>query len=520
MPAPISGEKIDELAVLKDRKDLSAREKAERLGVTHPIVLKYERMMEEMGISIEYLSMFNDKEKQLIFNPDFGKRKSNLAEIDAQHYLQKIRDSYRKKSKYTRKSAFKEHKEKHKEKAGKQARFYKALKDEEKAGSKQLRLAQVYHPGEVFFVDFAGAKLPYGENNELEANFIVGCYGHSSLQKYRATASQTTGEWLGFIQDCQYWAGGKVLRIVHDNTTSLVATPLPNLKLNKIYQVFKRHFDFIVSPIPKKMPNYNALAEVSVKIFTSEVLPLLESMSFNTLEEMNEVIAEQEDIINSRVLTGDIESRKVRFFRDEVPALGALPDVPFEMPENIRKIKPPSTWNFDVDGVDYPIPYDDQITTVTLLIRKHEIEVMADGDSLCVHTRLKRGEIHDINPSHLPEKYRDYFKENQAFFADWARDIAPSVVKFVNKQYNGVSTPDYDARRACKRMQALHEGVDESLFIGCCDYLVSHGEFDIEALDAAISSDLANPDISADCLALLAQFDAQNNSNNGGKHVH
>lgn len=520
MPAPISGEKIDELAVLKDRKDLSSREKAERLGVTHPIVLKYERMMEEMGISTTYLSMFNDKEKQLIFNPDYGKRKSHLVDIDAEFYLKKIQASYKKKSKYTRKSAFKEHKEKYKDKAGKQARFYKALKDEEKSGSKQLRLSQTYHPGEVFFVDFAGAKLPYGDNDELEANFIVGCFGHSGLQKYRATASQTTGEWIGFIQDCQYWAGGKVLRIVHDNTTSLVTFTSTGVKLNKIYQVFKRHFGFIVTPIPKKMPNYNALAEVSVKIFTSEVLPILEGMSFDTLEEMNEAIAQQENIINNRILTGDIESRKASFVRDEVPALGALPDAPFEIPEKVRKIKPPSTWNFDVDGVDYPIPYDDKITIVTLLIRKHEIEVMADGESLCVHTRLKRGEIHDVDPSQLPEKYRDYFKENQAFFADWASDIAPSVVTFVNKQFNGVSTPDYEGRKACKRMQELHDGVDEALFIGCCDYLVSHDEFDVEALDAAISSDLANPNISADCLALLAQFDVQENSNKGGKHVH
>ncbi len=520
MPNPITGEQIDLIAELKERNNLSSREKGRVIGVTHPVILNYERQMEELGISTAYLSMFNDKEKQLLFHPEHPKRESHLAEVEAPLYLKKIKASYRKKSKYTRKSAFKEHKEKYKEKAGKASRFYKALRDSEKAGSKQLKLSQIYHPGEVFFVDFAGVKLIYGENDELEANFIVGCFGHSNFLKYRATATQTTGEWLGFIQYSQYWAGGKTIRLVHDNTTSLVTSPLPDLRLNKIYQVFKRHFNFIVNPIPKKMPNFNALAEASVKIFTSEVFPNLEKMKFKTLEEINEVIAKYEDKINRRILTGDIESRMDKFIRDELPALGVLPEKGFVMPEMVRKIKPPSTWNFVVDGVRYPIPYDEEITYVTLLIRKKEIEVMSGSKTLCVHTRLKRGDIHDITPTHLPKKYQKYFVETQAHFVNWAKDIAPSVVKFVDEQFNGVSTPDYEGRKACKRIQVLHEESELSLFIGCCDYLVSHDEFDIEALAEAISSDLANPIITADCLALLDQFNAPSNPTNGDNYVH
>ena len=151
---------------------------------------------------------------------------------------------------------------------------------------------------------------------------------------------------------------------------------------------------------------------------------------------------------------------------------------------------------------------------------KKEIEVKEGNKTLCVHTRLKRGEIHDIDPSQLPKKYQNYFIENQAFFADWANDKAPSVLTLVNKQFNGVSTPDYHARKACKRIQELHEDAEESLFIGCCDFLVSRDEYDVEVLAEAISSDIVNPTIAADCRALLAQFNTPDNSTNGDNYVH
>jgi hypothetical protein len=280
------------------------------------------------------------------------------------------------------------------------------------------------------------------------------------------------------------------------------------------------HFGFIPCPIPRKSPKFNALAEISVKIFEMGILPKLRAMKFNTLIEMNEFINKMTYKINRRILSGDIESRYDKFLRDEQPALQCLPAKDFDFPLQTRDIKVPKTWNFKQDGVSYPIPHNPNVKRVILLVRKHEIEVKSKGRTLCIHKRLRPGERHQINPVHLPKKYQKYYIEDEAYFVAWAETLAPVVVELIKAQFNGVSKPDYDGRNACLKIKKLCKEGHKKAFIECCAFVVAYEEFNYEALSRAMESNVTDDEVVDRCLYLFIQTHDKNTKDGGNHYAH
>lgn len=529
MSEKISGELIKQIALLSECSTYSTRRLAIRLGISHTACGDYQKQIKVLGIDYQYLSQFNDIDVETIFHPNFPQRQSKLFNVDADYYLTLIRttgtkaNGQRKKGGYTKKLAYKEY-EKKAEAAGERAtcraNFYRILRLAEGNKDNTPCWYNDYQPGEAFFEDFVGPTIKYGEHNEFTAYFIVGCFGYSGYQFYRATNTQKTEAWLSFKQDVFFKANGRTVIVVHDNAKPLVTSPIPHLKLNKTYKAFVQHFGFIVRPIPRKSPNFNALAENSAKIFELQVLPLLEQQQFKTLDEINEFIGARLEEINHELREGELESPHEKFYHDEQPALLPLPAKPFEMPEKTRYFKPPKDWKFKVDGIKYPIPHHPNVNKVTVLIRKNEIEVIGNGKSLCIHERLKAGQKHQRDPSHIHEKFKKYLVEDQAYFTNWASNFSPALVSIVNAQFNGVSSPDFTGRTACLEIQRLAKETADQTFLSCCEHVVAHGDLTVPELAEAIRHDVTNPQVVDECLQLLEQLTTQSGSSLGDNYVH
>lgn len=513
MPKKISGEKIAHIVRLRTL-NLSAREKAKIVGVKHPTISFYERRIDELQVTSELIDSLSDSDKQALFHPKIS-RSSKKAPIDYEEIHKKLNAPQPSKGKYLLKHACEEQKEKYGDAADCRSGFYAKIGDYRNALPQKESLYRDYQPGEAFFCDYAGPKVPYGEEDQSTANFIIGCFGNSGYLFLRATDDQKAEQWMSFIQDTFHSLKKQPYRIVHDNGP-LVASAKPNLKFNKMYQAMIDHYGFIVNPTPRKSPNFNALAEISVKIFEIDILPKILRRKFKTLKELNDFIQACLAKINQRILSEDVESRADKFFRDELPAMRDLTETVYDIPLKTRVFKVPKTWSFKYEGVKYPIPHTRGLKRVTVLIRKNEIEIKRNNTTLCVHERLRSGQKHQVNPKHISKKFQKYFTEDQAHFESWASALSPAVVQLVKSQFNGISTPDFEGRAACIQLQKLAKKTTECNFIDCCDYVVSRGELSVEALRNAIKNELADPKLDQLCLLLGAQF----NQPNGEHHVH
>lgn len=514
MPKVLSGEKITQIVRLR-ALNVSAREKAKIVGVKHPTISFYQRRFDELQVTCEFIESLSESDKQALFHPTIAKRSSKKAPIDYEGYHKKINAPQPRKGRYLKKHAYEEHKEEHGDLAHRRSSFYRKMERYAKKQSRKESLPHDYQPGEVFFCDYAGPTLPYGENDEFTANFIAGCFGHSGYLTIRATDTQKAHEWMSFIQDTFHGLKKQPYRIVHDNGP-LVASAKPNSRFNKMYQAMIDHYGFVVNPTPRKSPNFNALAEISVKIFEIDILPKLLRRKFKTLKEINDFIQVHLAKINKRILSEDVESREDKFFRDELPAMRDLTEKVYVIPLQTRVFNVPKTWSFKLEGVKYPIPHTLGLKRVTILIRKQELEIKGNGITLCIHERLRVGQKHKVNPKHLPKKFQPYYTEDQAHFVEWASALSTSVVRLVEEQFNGISIPDFEGRAACIRIKNLANETTKRNFIDCCDYVVSRGELSVDALRNAIKNELADPKLDQLCLLLGAQF----NQPTGEHHAH
>lgn len=517
MPAALSGEQIEQITHLIGNKNYSNRKIAVIVGVSHVTIGYYRKKVEQLGITSEFLLTLDYDEKQQLFHPNYPYRQSKKASVDFLYHLKEINKYNGKKGSPNKKSAWEKEREEKGDNADCLSGFYKKFNAFLKVAGAQPSLPQFYQPGEVFFCDFVGPKLAYGPNDEFEANFAAGCFGYSKYVSYQATDFQTTYDWGAFIQKQFKAANGPTIRVVHDNTTALVRIKDSVRTFNKTYQMMYRHHGFIPCPIPRKSPQFNALAEISVKIFETEILPILRAMKFNTLVEMNEVIDKHTYKINHRILSGDIESRYDKYVRDEMPALQDYPDKDFEFPLKTRDIKVPKTWNFSEDGVKYPIPHNAKIKRVILLVRKQEIEVQSNGKTLCIHERLRPGRRHLITPDHLPKKFQKYYIETEAYFVAWAEKLDSAVVELIQAQFNGVSFPDYKGRNSCMKIQKLCTEDNERQFIECCDFVVTYGELTYEELSEAMECKVTDDEVVDRCLDLFKQVHKKH-PRDGGRH--
>ena len=520
MPAVICGEQIQEIVHLIENTTYSNHKVAELAGVSHVTVASYRKKVASLGVSFTFLETLDALEVQQLFHPNYPYRQSNKVAIPFEEYRARLNINKGKKGAEKIKHCHQDNQEKHGEDADCRSGFYKKTRDELRGAGDETSMPQDYHPGEVFFVDYVGPTIQYGSNDEFTANFIGSCFGHSLLVGYEATDYQKNYDWCSYIQSSFKAAGGVTIRVVHDNTKALVTTPKPNLKLNPVYKLMSKWHKFKPWPTPRYSPTFNALAENSVKIFETDILPELLKRHFDTLEEINTFIRKLTDKINSRIITGDSESRLDKFLRDEVPALLPYPDKDFPFPLQVRNFKVPRTWRFKQDGIPYQIPHTPGVTRVTLLVREDEIEVKSGSRTLCIHKKLKRGEKPKVNPNHLDEKYQKYYIENEAYFVDWASKLSPSAVELVKAQFNGVSTPDYVGREVCLNIQKLCVEGKEKAFIDACDFIANYGEFNYEALEIAMSSNAAHIDNAIRCMDMLDQIERDEMNNRGDSHVH
>lgn len=452
---------------------------------THQTIGRIRQKLIDLDVRWQDIQHLSDSELQALLYPKVVQRVSQKIFPD----FDEIYSELNKKGK-RRKSLrvlHDEHRLKYGKLAYKRSRFNELVR--ENLASRHVCMKQLYQPGEVFFIDYAGTRLKYHvRGKEKYLNVFVGCLGYSKKLFAFATPDMTSKSWILALTKALEHFGGVPEVVQFDNAKAMVTKASRIALLNDNARVFAQHYGCICDTSRVATPTDNSNAEAAVKFITQRILVVMNSdFTFFSVNEVNTHLVKEVEVLNSLPFQKRAESRNELFKTTEQSALIRLPNaalVPFVMQ---KTMKVPSTYLIPYQGHEYSVPYTLVSKEVTVRITDDEFLVFFNGDLVTKHhlseecsgyTRLEE----HMKPAHLAEE-----RKSKSTFMAWAKEIGEDVEKVIEKQYEQTSNAKSRVvGKHCIELQKLCDTCGEEVFSSACHYALEHNWFEPDEIELVI----------------------------------
>jgi transposase len=198
-------------------------------------------------------------------------------------------------------------------------------------------MRQRHAAGDKLFVDWAGDTVPVidaATGEERRAHIFVAALGASNFTYAEARWTETLPDWIGAHVNALAAIGGVPKALVPDNLKAGITKPSRyEPGINQTYQDLADHYGCVVLPTRIRKPRDKAKVEVAVQIVERFVLAKLRNRRFFSLAELNAAIKGCVSAINAKIMRKIGASRVELLVTIDRPALGALPDKPYEYAE-------------------------------------------------------------------------------------------------------------------------------------------------------------------------------------------
>lgn len=334
-----------------------------------------------------------------------------------------------------------------------------------------ISMRQYYQPGEVCFVDFAGKRIPWIDQETGEeqwAEVFVGVLGYSQNVFAIALRSQKLEDWLEAHQKMFAYYGGVTQLVVPDNLKSAVTKPGKVPEVNPSYMELSEHYGFVIEPARVRKPQDKSLAEIGVLLVTRWITVVLRRRTFFSVAEINEALVPLLELLNDRPFKRFEGNRKSRFEEREQAKLSALPHKNFDIGRWLHQQKVNRDYHVYVHGHAYSVPYELINQYVDIKVCHNKVEIYFQHKLVCVHVRsFIKGDA-TTEPSHRPKSHQAYAQQSKAHFVQWARSVGDSVYSLVCAQFE--NKPEYSLKgcQACTELQRLAKRFGHSRFERAC----------------------------------------------------
>ena len=292
-----------------------------------------------------------------------------------------------------------------------------------------------FNPGERVEVDWAGDTIEWIEPRSEKINkayIFVGCLGYSQLIFAKAYSSMKEIDFLSAHESMFNFYGGVPSVICPDNAkTAVIKANKYDPDLNEEYDRFTKHYGVTVAPARVYSPKDKALVEGGVKLIQRYFRWRSRHSTFTSLNEINKLLKEVYEIINSKIHRRFKISRSEMFKLEEVSKLKPLPEIKYELCESkFCKVHPDGTICINLRY--YSVPYRLAGESVFVKIYSHTIEIFHKIQSVAVHPRLYKfiGEK-SIMEEHIPESSKAYRNTTVQYVIQQSLFIDPIFRTFI-----------------------------------------------------------------------------------------
>ncbi|WP_251359122.1 DDE-type integrase/transposase/recombinase [Kangiella sp. TOML190] len=452
---------------LIDTTNLSNRKIALEVEKTHPTVSKYRRIMISNKLTWDELKNKNDDAINAIFNNTRGRDESKRLP----HFEHLIKEIPKKGATYQ--IHWEEYYEVDPATAYGKTRFIELCHEYEDKHDITMTIRR--YPGEIINVDFAGLRIPYKDKStgkQKRAHIFVAACGVSQLLFIAVCVSQQKSELIDALNKMIVFYGGVSQVVISDNLKAAVdkAKGKNPAVINRHYDDWAEHNGTHASTSRAATPQDNAVAEAGVNRVTCRILYKLRSMSFNCLEDIESAALLLLEEINNEPFKGG-ECRREIFEKVDKPALSTTPEQLYEFYEWLPPRKVPRKFMLNVEGHLYSVPYKLKDEHVETKYNHKRVKFIHKGIEVATHKRsFVKGDF-SMTKEHQPLNYQIYGYTKQDYL-EWASTISKSVIRVVNKHFEGYEDYSKIPRDACSYLRKLyeHKNTDKELFVEACKY--------------------------------------------------
>ena len=301
----------------------------------------------------------------------------------------------------------------------------------------ELVLRQDHAPGDKLFVDYAGQTVSIVDRYSGEtraAQIFVAVLGCSNFTHAEATWTQSAADWLGSHVRALAAFGGVPRAIVPDNLKSGVKKAHRyEPQLNPAYQDFAEHYGLAILPARVRKPRDKAKVESGVLIVERWILARLRDRTFFSLGELNTVLRELLERLNTRAFKKLQGTRRSRFEELERPALRPLPRRPYEFGE-WKKAKVHPDYHIEVGRAYYSVPYALIGERVDVRVTALSVEVFHAGQLVAAHARASERNQRRTHRAHRPEGHVAIIERTMDYTLARAAAIGVATAELIRQQ--------------------------------------------------------------------------------------
>lgn len=379
-------------------------------------------------------------------------------------------------------------------------------------------MRQTHKAGEKGFVDYCGQTVPIvsASTGEIrEAQVFVGVLGASNYTFAEATLSQSLPDWLGSHVRMLEFFGGAPTMVIPDNLRSGVSKACRyDPDLNPSYQQWAEHYGVAIVPARPYKPKDKAKAEVGVQIVERWILARLRRQTFFSLAELNQCIRALLAELNRKPFKQLPGNRREAFAALDQPALQPLPTQPYRFVD----IKPVKV------NIDYHVQYQQHHYSVPHQYVGETLELQAGESLVTLYFRQRQIASHPRKPhpgtttdaAHMPTRHRQHQQWTPGRLKNWAKDIGPDVLVWVDRQLAARAHPE-QAYRVCLGLLSLSREYPAARLNAACQIANAEGLVRLKQIKSVLRSHRDSLPKQADLALALPQ---DHDNIRGPKHFH
>jgi len=356
-------------------------------------------------------------------------------------------------------------------------------------GLQKRSMRQSHKAGEKCFVDYCGQTVPIvnARTGEIRpAQVFVAVLGASNYTYAEGSLSQQLPDWLASHVRAFEYFGGSTALVVPDNLKSGVNRACRyDPDLNPSYQQWAEHYQVAVVPARPYKPKDKSKVEVGVQIVERWILARLRHHTFFSLAELNQCIRALLDDLNQKPFKQLPGNRKEAFEMLDKPALKALPANPYRYID-IKPVKVNIDYHVQYQQHHYSVPHQYVGERLELHASDTLVTLYFQQQSVATHVRAKRAGM-TTEPAHMPTRHRKHQQWTPGRLKNWARDIGPATLAWVDAQLSTKRHPE-QAYRVCLGLLNLSRAYPAQRLEAACRIANSAGLIRLKQVRSILQS--------------------------------
>jgi len=347
--------------------------------------------------------------------------------------------------------------------------------------------------GDKMYVDFAGATLPYVDEDTGEvkqAQVFVAILGWSQYAYVEAMQNQTIEEFITACENALHYFKGVPLAIVPDNLKSAVIKASSyEPVVNENFKAFAEHYGVAILPARSRKPQDKAHVENMVKLSYKNIYTNLPENQIVPLKELNNQIGKHLVVLNDAALTGRECSRTDQWMM-ELSSLHPLAESSYEM----RKIKQVTVMKnghiyLTEDQHYYSVPFELIGKKLKMQYSRSEVNLYLHYELIVTHKRLRSPHNYTTIAEHLSPEHRFVTEWSPTFFIEKAKVIDPVVEYYISQVLAKKQHPE-QAYKSCMGILSFGKRVGNARLIKACKRAHEIGYYNYKIIEDILKNNI------------------------------